>query len=400
MTPSSTCDVCGTVNVLLTGRCIACGQPMAAPPAPARAEPARPTRASAEHLTPPAGGPPPRSASLEDSATATTGEHGETVADAAPSAEVSPEDRTAPVEDAAVAHAHAVAAVELELPTIPVPPRPATPPEAPPRPAPAAADLDDSALRHTVDEQVFGPGRTPPAATAPGSRIPSGTLAANESPRAVRGGAPEPTYLVRLLLPEGDKRAIEVGGDPVKIGSGLDEIGLAGDPRIRAGEGTLVVTDGRLWLDVDPASTGIYRRLDGEEELADGDVVLIGEIAAAYQATPAAPALAPDAQVLGGASGSPCGRLVFLRRDGSNGPVHDLPHGKTILGRTDGHLNFPADTRLSRRHARFYAADGKVTVEDLDSRNGTYLRVRARRRLDTGDALRIGSAGVQIRSGG
>ena len=34
-----------------------------------------------------------------------------------------------------------------------------------------------------------------------------------------------------------------------------------------------------------------------------------------------------------------------------------LPAGKTILGRTDGHLNFPNDSRLSRRHARFFASD-------------------------------------------
>jgi pSer/pThr/pTyr-binding forkhead associated (FHA) protein len=41
-----------------------------------------------------------------------------------------------------------------------------------------------------------------------------------------------------------------------------------------------------------------------------------------------------------------------------------------------------------------------VTVEDLDSRNGTYVRVRGRRRLSVGDALRVGSAGLQIRAPG
>jgi hypothetical protein len=103
-------------------------------------------------------------------------------------------------------------------------------------------------------------------------------------------------------------------------------------------------------------------------------------------------------QVVGGSSNAPCGRLVFLRRDGSPGPVHDLPAGKTVLGRTDGHLNFPHDARLSRRHALFFASDQGVTLEDMESRNGTYLRVRERHELRPDDALRIGSAGVQIRA--
>ena len=104
-----------------------------------------------------------------------------------------------------------------------------------------------------------------------------------------------------------------------------------------------------------------------------------------------------DRHVLGGSANTPCGRLVFLRRDGSPGPVHDLPAGKTILGRTDGHLNFPNDSRLSRRHARFFASDKAVTVEDLGSRNGTYVRIREKLTLDVGDALRIGAAGLQVR---
>ena len=218
---------------------------------------------------------------------------------------------------------------------------------------------------------------------------------------ATVAGAPQSatgvSYVVRLLLPEGDKRLVEIGIEPVRVGSGLDEIGLAGDPRARPGEGSLRVEDGRLWIDVEPDSAGVYRRIDGEETLTPGDVVLIGDVAAVFQSVPSSPPLDADGQVLGGAAATPCARLVFLRRDGSHGPAHDLPSGRTILGRTDGHLNFPQDSRLSRRHARFHATEEKVTIEDLDSRNGTYLRVRGRHRLDVGDALRVGSAGVQIR---
>lgn len=229
----------------------------------------------------------------------------------------------------------------------------------------------------------------------------SGSTAEIGAPRTVGGDTggrvPAPKFVVRLLLPEGDKRLIEVSSERLRLGSGLDEVGLAGDPRVGSAEGWLWADEGRLWVETAPGSQGIYRRIQGEETLQDGDVVLMGDIAALYERAPDSPRLG-DASVLGGAANTPVGRLWFLRRDGSPGPAHDLPAGKTILGRTDGHLNFPHDSRLSRRHLRFYAVEDKVTVEDLDSRNGTYLRVRRKTALDAGDALRVGSAGIQVRS--
>jgi hypothetical protein len=205
-------------------------------------------------------------------------------------------------------------------------------------------------------------------------------------------------FVVRLLLPEGDKRLSEVGRSKVGLGSGLDELGLAGDPRVRPSEAFLFVRDGELW--VEPAATcqGIYVRVSGEQTLEHGDVVLMGEVAATFERVEPQAPVDPDVMAVGGGANSACGRLVFLRKDGSAGPCHDLPAGKTLLGRTDGHLNFPNDSRLSRRHVRFFASDEKVTVEDLDSRNGTYIRVSKRRTLEVGDALRIGSAGLQVRS--
>ena len=204
-------------------------------------------------------------------------------------------------------------------------------------------------------------------------------------------------YSVRLLLPDGDRRSIDIGKRPVPLGSGLDNLGVTGDPRVKELEGQLFVEGEILYVDPVPDSSGIYRRLRGEETLQAGDVVLMGDVAALFTRLPPAAPVDTDRHVLGGSANTPCGRLVFLRRDGSPGPVHDLPAGKTILGRTDGHLNFPNDSRLSRRHARIFASDKAVTAEDLGSRNGTYIRIRERASLDVGDALRIGAAGLQVR---
>lgn len=265
---------------------------------------------------------------------------------------------------------------------------PAEPPSV--RVGPAEDDeLDNSALRATIIE---APARAP--ASAP-KQVPENTVTQGvgdtDELDPVR-------FVVRLLLPEGDRRTVEVGARPVVIGSGVDELGLTGDPRLARGEATLQVEGGRLCVETTEEAVGIYRRIRDEEYLSDDDVVLFGDIAAAFRHLSADKPVDGSRQVLGGGANAACGRLTFLRRDGSDGPVHDLPAGKTILGRTDGHLNFPNDSRLSRRHARFFASDQGVTLEDLDSRNGTYLRVRGKRYLEVGDALRVGSAGIQIRS--
>ena len=337
MSGSTVCGVCGTVNVTPAGVCIACGQPLPADASDGKTVAMDPAVFQAVVPPPPA---------------------------PAPSAAASPAVRPA---------------------------SPAAPP------AEAGGDEDPAPPTTPLSPSATAPIRDADVNSRLGAGLPSAdqTVASMGPERYI----PEvSTYIVRLLLPEGDKRVIEIGTEPVRLGSGLDEVGLAGDPRVGPGEATRTVHEGRLWLAVIPASCGVFRRIESEEPLQEGDVVLFGDIAAQFCAAPAHAEVAAEPHVLGGAMGTPCGRLVFLRRDGSPGPAHDLPPGKTIVGRTDGHINFPTDSRLSRRHARFNATESSVTVEDLDSRNGTYLRVRGRRRVDVGDALRVGSAGVQIRS--
>jgi hypothetical protein len=264
----------------------------------------------------------------------------------------------------------------------------------------AALELDSSSFRQTVLEMPAGQDTAAVRVRGDGdARRVKASRGTDTGPAPTTPEAQTDTrWIARLLLPEGDRRSVEIGSRGVTLGSGLDELGLPGDPRAIGSEARLVVDDGRLWIEPSRDSVNVYRRIDREVRLREGDVLLIGDVAAAFVAVDPPAAVDGARQVVGGSSNVPCGRLVFLRRDGSPGPVHDLPAGKTVLGRTDGHLNFPHDARLSRRHALFFASDQGVTLEDMESRNGTYLRVRERQELRADDALRVGSAGVQIRA--
>lgn len=55
---------------------------------------------------------------------------------------------------------------------------------------------------------------------------------------------------------------------------------------------------------------------------------------------------------------------------------------------------------ISRHHARIVVRDSEVLLEDLDSKNGTFLhgeQIGAPARLEDGDTFRLGSVSMTLR---
>jgi DNA-binding winged helix-turn-helix (wHTH) protein len=77
-----------------------------------------------------------------------------------------------------------------------------------------------------------------------------------------------------------------------------------------------------------------------------------------------------------------------------------LEEGETILGRDPDATAFIDHTSVSRRHARIVIGGESATVEDLQSKNGTFLggrRLDAPAALADGDELKIGSVAMRFR---
>jgi DNA-binding winged helix-turn-helix (wHTH) protein len=80
-------------------------------------------------------------------------------------------------------------------------------------------------------------------------------------------------------------------------------------------------------------------------------------------------------------------RLVWGAREIQLGP------GPNVLGRDQHAVAWIDDPSISRRHAVVHVSDAHVTIEDLGSKNGTFLkgtRVRERQPLHDGDAVTFG----------
>jgi len=122
----------------------------------------------------------------------------------------------------------------------------------------------------------------------------------------------------------------------------------------------------------------------------------------ADEPAPAAPAPTPaigiaapaarKARASKGRRGTP-GRLVTLEPKERRGTAFAIS-GTVAIGRdTDNTVVITDDAYMSSHHARVSIADGQVVVDDLGSRNGTYLngtRLATRRTVEPGDRIQVG----------
>jgi DNA-binding winged helix-turn-helix (wHTH) protein len=81
----------------------------------------------------------------------------------------------------------------------------------------------------------------------------------------------------------------------------------------------------------------------------------------------------------------------------------DLKVGEQVIGR-DSDAGLQLDSpRVSRRHAILLVTDGAVSIEDRESKNGTFLngeRLCARAALRPGDTVRIGPFSLVLHTAG
>ncbi|MDW8282434.1 MAG: FHA domain-containing protein [Myxococcales bacterium] len=111
----------------------------------------------------------------------------------------------------------------------------------------------------------------------------------------------------------------------------------------------------------------------------------------------AAPTGLTGAAAAGPAGGPPVrgggqlvGRLITVRRDGSDGDVIPLTGETFDIGRTEGNLCFAEDPFLAPRHARLLAYGGVVRIRVLDTVNGVFIRLREPHELQPGDVFYVG----------
>jgi len=83
-------------------------------------------------------------------------------------------------------------------------------------------------------------------------------------------------------------------------------------------------------------------------------------------------------------------KLVLIRGDGGQTASYALGGREHVAGRDEGIILFPDDNTVSPKHACFYYGGGRLLVKDLDSVNGTFVRITGPVQLKNSDRFVCG----------
>jgi len=164
------------------------------------------------------------------------------------------------------------------------------------------------------------------------------------------------------------------------------------DPFVSPRHANLFYRGGKLVVRDEGSLNGVFWRLRGSVDLSPGDHVLAGEQLFRIEGPPKAnDGPAPDGTYFYSSPKHPAQfRILQLLQGGAVGMTVCARGQGLQIGREGGDLNFPGDLYMSASHCKIEEAGGKLTLTDLNSRNGTYVRLKAERELAHGDYLFIG----------
>jgi len=202
-----------------------------------------------------------------------------------------------------------------------------------------------------------------------------------------------------LIRGDGDDGvSFTLAGQDHLAGRGDCPISFPDDSFLSPIHANFVYAGSRLVVRDQGSLNGIYVRISSTTELMNGSMVLIGE-----QVLSVEPALQPqdlpdDEGTYYSASMHRPATLEIRQnlRGGQIGWVHRVEGDVVTIGRENNDINFPDDPFISGRHAELRIAGGVLSVTDLGSRNGTFVRVHNERVLKHGDYVFLGQQLLRV----
>jgi pSer/pThr/pTyr-binding forkhead associated (FHA) protein len=169
------------------------------------------------------------------------------------------------------------------------------------------------------------------------------------------------------------------------------------DPFVSPKHADLFYRDGKLVVRDEGSLNGVYVRVRGSVEINPGEYFSVGEQVFRVEATAkATDGPGPDGTYFYSSPKhqSPF-RIIQQLHGGAAGMTVCARAAGVQIGREGGDLNFPTDLYMSASHCRIEEVAGKLQLTDLNSRNGTFIRV-AERELAHGDYLFIGKKLLRV----
>jgi pSer/pThr/pTyr-binding forkhead associated (FHA) protein len=236
-------------------------------------------------------------------------------------------------------------------------------------------------------ETRVGP-RTDPAASKPG-----------RSTMAFGGTFQQARAKLTLIRGDGeDGVSFTLAGTDHLAGRGDCPISFPDDSFLSPMHANFRYANNQLVVRDEGSLNGVYIRISGTARIEPGTAILVGE-----QVLIARPALQPEdlpdsegtyysASMLRPATLE----IVQQLRGGASGWVFRPTQPTVSIGREGNDINFADDPFISGRHAQVSLAGAVLSVTDLGSRNGTFVRVTGEHVLKHGDYVFLGQQLLRV----
>lgn len=175
---------------------------------------------------------------------------------------------------------------------------------------------------------------------------------------------------------------------------------FARDPYLSPKHVRFMVSPGSVHVTDLNSLNGVFYRITERTEIHDGEMLRVGHEVLRFSVLattrPSVPTPADGTQVSGSPTGGAWGRLERISAPDEASYAFVLRAAEHVLGRERGDILFRDDGYVSGRHARIFSEGGRFFVEDLNSSNGTFVRIRGERVLGNGSLLLLGQQPFRI----
>jgi pSer/pThr/pTyr-binding forkhead associated (FHA) protein len=172
------------------------------------------------------------------------------------------------------------------------------------------------------------------------------------------------------------------------------------DPLLSPRHANFTYREGKLFVVDEGSVNGVFIRIKAPVILGPGALFLIGE--QLLQVEPSPPDLGPQPDAEGTyfyASPKRPSKMKLIQRlrGGEIGMIYRSRSDTISIGREGNDVNFLDDPFISGRHAQITMnADGQVTLTDLGSKNGTFVRINDEIALEQGDHVFVGQQLLRV----
>ena len=205
----------------------------------------------------------------------------------------------------------------------------------------------------------------------------------------------------KLTLIRGDGEdgvSFTLAGTDHLAGRGDCPISFPDDPYLSPIHSNFRYANGQLVVRDEGSLNGVYVRITGTARVEPGTAILVGEQVLSVRPAPQPDDL-PDAEgtYYSASMMRPAAlEIVQQLKGGASGWVFRLSQTVVSMGREGNDINFPEDPFISGRHAQVSLAGAVLSVTDLGSRNGTFVRVTGEQVLKHGDYVFLGQQLLRV----